>query len=74
MKKDVFASYDELLKGYSEGIITDRECADMLDLLTNSYTVVVDDSVDDIDFWEVCQGSDISEFSYDLEASQYDYL
>ena len=46
----------------------------MLDLVTNEYTVVVDNNQDDVDFFEVCQGSEISEFSYDLEASQYDYI
>ena len=40
MKKEVV----ELFKGYSEGLITDRECADMLDLVTNTYTTVVDSS------------------------------
>ena len=69
MKKDVFVSYDELLKGYSEGIITDRECADMLDLLTNSYTAIVDNSGFDFD-WD----SDMEHEQYELEASQYDYL
>tara|TARA_B110000971_G_C19943428_1_gene469867 strand:+ start:928 stop:1146 length:219 start_codon:yes stop_codon:yes gene_type:complete len=72
MNKDVFASYDELLKGYSEGVITDRECADMLDLLTNTYTVVVDDEIEMN--YNIDQDSEMSEFSYDLAASQYDYI
>jgi len=46
MEKEVV----ELFKGYSEGLITDRECADMLDLVTNEYTTVVDSSGFDFDW------------------------
>tara|TARA_R110000803_G_scaffold204659_1_gene270833 strand:- start:410 stop:631 length:222 start_codon:yes stop_codon:yes gene_type:complete len=72
--KDVNVLVEELFSGYANNLITDRELGDMLDLVTNEYTVVVDNNEDDVDFFEVCQGSEISEFSYDLEASQYDYL
>jgi len=65
MEKEVV----ELFKGYSEGLITDRECADMLDLVTNEYTTVVDSSGFDFD-WD----SDMEHEQYELEASQYDYL
>ena len=72
--KNVNVLVEELFSGYANNLITDRELGDMLDLVTNEYTVVVDKIEDDVDFFEVCQGSEISEFSYDLEASQYDYL
>tara|TARA_R110000751_G_scaffold203397_1_gene307864 strand:- start:290 stop:484 length:195 start_codon:yes stop_codon:yes gene_type:complete len=58
----------ELFEGYANGLITDRECGDMLDLVTNTYTVVVDNKVE-MD-WE----SDMEHEHYDLEASQYDYI
>ena len=72
--KNVNELVEELFSGYVDDLITDRELGDMLDLVTNEYTVVVDNNQDDVDFFEVCQGSEISEFSYDLEASQYDYI
>ena len=40
---------EELFGGYADGWITDRELGDMLDLVTNTYTVVVD-SNDDFDW------------------------
>tara|TARA_B110000305_G_C19352590_1_gene595075 strand:+ start:592 stop:792 length:201 start_codon:yes stop_codon:yes gene_type:complete len=60
----------ELFSGYANGIITDRECGDMIDLVTNTYTVVVDDKVEmDWDSeWEN------EEYQYELEATQYDYI
>jgi len=72
--KNVNELVEKLFSGYVDDLITDRELGDMLDLVTNEYTVVVDNNQDDVDFFEVCQGSEISEFSYDLEASQYDYI
>ena len=63
---------EELFSGYANGIITDRELGDMLDLVTNTYTVVIDDEIE-MNF-NIDQDSEISEFSYDLEASQYDYI
>jgi len=33
---------NSLFKGYSEGIITDQECGDMIDLVTNTFTQVID--------------------------------
>ena len=72
--KNVNELVEELFSGYVDDLITDRELGDMLDLVTNEYTVVVDNNQDDVDFFEVCQGSEISEFGYDLEASQYDYI
>jgi hypothetical protein len=44
----------------------------MIDLVTNTYTVVMDDEIE-MD-WNIDQDSEISEFSYDLAASQYDYI
>jgi len=60
----------ELFSGYANGIITDRECGDMIDLVTNTYTVVVDDKVEmDWDSeWEN------EEYQYELEATRYDYI
>ena len=60
----------ELFSGYANGIITDRECGDMIDLVTNNYTVVVDDKVEmDWDSeWEN------EEYQYELEATRYDYI
>ena len=63
---------EELFSGYANDIITDRECGDMIDLVTNTYTVVIDDEIE-MNF-NIDQDSEISEFSYDLEASQYDYI
>ena len=63
---------EELFSGYDDGIITDRECGDMIDLVTNTYTVVVDNEIEMN--WNIDQDSEISEFSYDLAASQYDYI
>ena len=63
---------EELFGGYADGWITDRELGDMLDLVTNTYTVVMDDEIE-MD-WNIDQDSEISEFSYDLAASQYDYI
>jgi len=44
----------------------------MIDLVTNTYTVVVDDEIEMN--WNIDQDSGMSDFSYDLEASQYDYI
>ena len=68
--KNVSKLVEELFSGYANGIITDRECGDMIDLVTNTYTVVVDDKVEmDWDSeWEN------EEYQYELEATQYDYI
>ena len=59
---------NELVVGYANGMITDVELDDMLDLLPNEIDVVVD-SNDDFD-WD----SDMEHEQYELEASRYDYL
>jgi len=63
----------ELFNGYSNNLITDRELGDMLDLVTNEYTTVIDDG-SDIDWESDMADSEMSQFSYDLEASQFDYI
>ena len=63
---------EELFNGYANGIITDRELGDMVDLVTNEYTTVIGDNGYEV--VAIDQDSEISEFSYDLEASQYDYI
>jgi len=50
---------EELFSGYADGIITDRECGDMIDLTTNTYTVVVDNEIEMN--WNIDQDSEISE-------------
>jgi len=59
---------EDLFIGYANGIITDVELDDMLDLLPNELDVVVDSS-DDFD-WD----TDMEHEQYELEASRYDYL
>ena len=59
---------EDLFIGYANGIITDVELDDMLDLLPNEHNVEVDSS-DDFD-WDV----DMEHEQYELEASRYDYL
>ena len=59
---------EELFIGYADGLITDVELDDMLDLLPNEHNVVVDSS-DDFD-WD----TDMDHEQYDLEATQYDYI
>ena len=59
---------EELFIGYADGLITDVELDDMLDLLPNELDVVVDSS-DDFD-WD----TDMEHEQYELEASRYDYL
>jgi len=59
---------NELVVGYANGMITDVELDDMLDLLPNEHNVVVD-SNDDFD-WDTDMGHE----QYELEASRYDYL
>lgn len=59
---------EDLFIGYANGIITDVELDDMLDLLPNENDVVVDSS-DDFD-WD----TDMEHEQYELEASRYDYL
>ena len=45
----------------------------MLDLATNEYTTVIDDG-GDLDWESDFADSEMSQFSYDLEASQFDYI
>lgn len=59
---------EDLFIGYANGIITDVELDDMLDLLPNENDVVVDSS-DEFD-WD----TDMEHEQYELEASRYDYL
>lgn len=59
---------EELFIGYADGLINDDELNDMLDLVNNEHTVIVDSS-DDFD-WD----TDMEHEQYELEASQYDYL
>ena len=59
---------EELFIGYADGLITDVELDDMLDLLPNEHNVVVDSS-DDFD-WD----TDMEHEQYELEASRYDYI
>ena len=68
--KDMNKLVEELFGGYADGLITDRELGDMLDLVTNTYTVVVDGN-DDLD-WDT--DWDNEEYQYELEATQYDYI
>ena len=66
--RDMERLVEELFIGYADDLITDRELGDMLDLVTNTYTEVVN-SNDDFD-WD----TDMEHEQYELEASQYDYL
>ena len=66
--KDMNKLVEELFGGYADGWITDRELGDMLDLVTNTYTVVVN-SNDDFDW-----NTDMEIEQYELEATQYDYI
>ena len=59
---------NELVVGYANGMITDVELDDMLDLLPNEIDAVVDGN-DDFD-WD----TDMEHEQYELEASRYDYL
>ena len=59
---------EELFIGYADGLINDDELSDMLDLVNNEHTVIVDSS-DDFD-WD----TDMEHEQYELEASRYDYL
>ena len=59
---------EELFIGYADGLINDGELSDMLDLVNNEHTVIVDSS-DDFD-WD----TDMEHEQYELEASRYDYL
>jgi len=59
---------EELFIGYADGLITDVELDDMLDLLPNEHNVIVDSS-DDFD-WD----TDMEHEQYELEASRYDYI
>jgi len=59
---------EDLFIGYADGLITDVELDDMLDLLPNETDIVVY-SNDDFD-WDV----DMEHEQYELEASRYDYI
>ena len=60
----------ELFSGYANGIITDRECCDMIDLVTNTFTSTIEEKEDTYD-WSV---DNIEDDIYELEASRYDYF
>ena len=61
---------EELFNGYAKGIITDEECCDMVDLISNTYTATIKEEEDTYD-WSV---DNIEDDVYELEASRYDYL
>ena len=67
---DVSKLIGELFNGYANGIITDDECCDMIDLISNTYTTAIEEEEDTYD-WSV---DNIEDDLYDLEASRYDYL
>ena len=67
---DVSKLVEELFNGYANGIITDDECCDMIDLISNTYTAAIEGKEDPYD-WSV---DNIEDDLYDLEASRYDYL
>ena len=62
---------EELFNGYANGIITDEECCDMIDLISNTPTTTVEENEEDTYDWSV---DNIEDDSYELEASRYDYL
>jgi hypothetical protein len=71
-------SMEEVIERYTSGLITDQECWDMLDAITNQSTTLVEKVDFDIEEemehdydWDV---DNAVEYDYELEASQYDYL
>jgi hypothetical protein len=73
-------SMEEVIERYTSGLITDQECWDMLDAITNQSTTLVEKVDFDLDIeeemehdydWDV---DNAVEYDYELEASQYDYL
>ena len=62
---------EELFNGYAKGIITDEECCDMIDLISNTPTTTVEEKEEDTYDWSV---DNIEDDAYELEASRYDYL
>jgi hypothetical protein len=70
---------ERVIEMYSNGLITDQECNDMLDTITRQHTtlkVEVDydwytEEMDHDYKWDV---DNYIEYDYELEASQYDYL
>ena len=67
---DVSKLVEELFNGYANGIITDDECCDMVDLISNTHTTAIEGKEDPYD-WSV---DNIEDDLYDLEASRYDYF
>ena len=63
---DVSKLIGELFNGYANGIITDDECCDMVDLISNTHTATIEGKEDPYD-WSV---DNIEDDLYDLEASR----
>ena len=61
---------EELFNGYANGIITSEECCEMVDLITNTFTSIIEEKEDIYD-WSI---DNIEDDNYELEASRYDYL
>ena len=71
---------ETVIEMYSNGILTDQECSDMLDTITGQYTTLKEKVDYDLDTeeemeheykWDV---DNYEEYDYELEASRYDYL
>jgi hypothetical protein len=71
---------EKAIEMYANGIITDRECCDMIDVITGEYTTIKEKVDYDLNTeeemehdykWDV---DNAVEYDYELEASQYDYL
>lgn len=72
-------SMEEVIERYTSGLITDQECWDMLDAITNQSTTLIEKVDFDLDIEEMEHDYDWDvdnavEYDYELEASQYDYL
>lgn len=71
---------EKIIGMYADGIITDRECCDMIDVITGEYTTIkekvdydwyTEEEMEHDYKWDV---DNYEEYDYELEASQYDYL
>jgi hypothetical protein len=71
---------EKVIEIYSNGLITDQECGDMLDTITGQYTTLkekvdydwyTEEEIEHDYDWDV---DNAVEYDYELEASQYDYL
>ena len=72
-------SMEEVIERYTSGLITDQECWDMLDAITNQSTTLIEKVDFDLDIEEMEHDYDWDvdnavEYDYELEASRYDYL